>query len=117
MAVHFSPDDLRAVYELQRRLRPFKGWRLPPGDEIEFHFVKMRGQDQADCHHNGRRHVIRIASNKHRTLPAVIATMQHEMIHLYLDRVYPQDKAHHGRRFQVRADIVCKIHGWDRGQF
>lgn len=116
--VHFSPEDLRTLYDMNRTLPPFKGWKLPPGNEVEFHFVPMRGQDQADCQElaNGRWR-IRLAANKHRTLSAAIMTLQHEMVHLHLGTAYPRDRAHHGTRFQKAADRVCKIMGWDRGQF
>lgn len=116
--LHLTPTDLRAMYDLIRGTSPFKGWRLPEGDDVEFHFVKMRGQDQADCYENGKgRHVIRLAANKHHTLASSITTMAHEMVHLHLDKSYPRDRAHHGHRFQKHADIVCKHHGFDRGQF
>lgn len=116
--LHPTPDILEAVYELLRMTPPFKGWRLPPADEIEFHVTRMSGQDQADCYKNAAgRHVIRIAANKHHTLAPLVATMAHEMVHLHLDKSYPRDKSHHGSRFQRHADIVCKRHGFDRGQF
>lgn len=113
--LHLTPNDLCAAYDLLRGTAPFKRWKLPEGEEVEFHFVKMRSQ--ADCHHDGRRHVIRIAANKHHTLLATIVTMAHEMVHLHLDKSYPRDKSHHGSRFNKHADIVCKHHGFDRGQF
>lgn len=115
--LHPTPDMLEAIYELLRMTPPFRGWKLPHADDVEFHVRKMKGQTQADCCWNGNRHVIRIASNKHATLAATIATMAHEMVHLHLDRAYPNDRAHHGRRFNRLADLVCKRHTFDRGQF
>lgn len=115
--LHFEPHHLEAVYELLRMFPPFKGWKLPPADEVEFHVVRMKGQDQADCRWNGNRHVLRIAANKHATLASLIATMAHEMTHIHLDMAYPRDRAHHGFRFQKHANLVCRHHTLDRGQF
>lgn len=115
--LHLTPDMLDATYELLRLTPPFKSWRLPPADELEFRATNMKGQDQAYCHHDGTRHVIAIATNRHRTLASLTATMGHEMVHLHLDLAYPRDRAHHGRRFQRCADMVCRIHSLDRGQF
>lgn len=115
--LHLTPYDLCAIYDLLRGTKPFKAWKLPPGEEVEFHVVHMRGQDQADCQKVGGRHIIRLASNKHHTLAPAIATMAHEMVHMHLDMAYPRDKAHHGSRFRKHANIVCRYHGFDRGQF
>lgn len=115
--IYITPEQMELAYELLRASPPFKRWRLPSPDTIEFHAVPMRGQDQADCHWNGNRHVIRIASNRHHSLPPLIVTMAHEMVHLHLDISYPRDRAHHGRRFNQHADIVCRHHVFDRGQF
>ncbi len=86
-------------------------------DDVEFHVVRMKGQDQADCRWDGNRHVIRIAANKHASLAPLLATMAHEMLHLYLDRAYPQNRAAHGALFKRHADRICRQHTFDRGQF
>ncbi len=114
---HWTPEHLELAYELLRATKPFSGWRLPEADDVEFHVVRMKGQDQADCRWDGNRHVIRIAANKHASLAPLLATMAHEMLHLYLDRAYPQNRAAHGALFKRHADRICRQHTFDRGQF
>lgn len=115
--LHPTPEMLESVYELLRLTPPFRAWKLPPADDVEFHVVRMKGQDQADCYWNGNRHVIRIASNKHSSLAPIITTMAHEMLHLHLDRAYPRDRAMHGGRFKRHAKMICLAHTFDHGQF
>lgn len=112
---HWKPEHLELAYELLRATKPFSGWRLPEADEVEFHVVRMK--DQADCHWNGNWHVIRIADNRHASLAPLLVTMAHEMLHMYLDRTYPKDRAAHGWRFKRYADRICRHHTFDRGQF
>lgn len=112
---HWTPDDLERVYELLRHVKPFSAWRLPPGDEVEFHVTRMRAQ--ASCQRVGDRHIIRVSANRHASFAPLIATMAHEMLHMHLDTAYPRDKAHHGRRFHRHADLICRMHTFDRGQF
>ncbi len=114
---HWKPEHLELAYELLRATKPFSGWKLPHADDIEFRAVRMSGQDQAYCVHNGTRHVIAIALNKHASLAALLPTMAHEMLHLHLDRAFPKDRAAHGWRFKRHADRICRAHTFDRGQF
>ena len=114
--LHLTPEDLCAVYDLLRGTAPFKRWKLPPGEEVEFHAVKIT-HCQADSQRKGNRYVVRVAANRHHTLASATMTMAHEMIHLRLDIAFPRDRAHHGSRFHKHADAVCKAHSFDRGQF
>lgn len=115
--LHLTPEIVEAAYEVLRLTKPFNRWKLPDPDEIEFRAVKMTGQDQAYCVHDGKRHVIAIAINKHTSLHSLIPTLAHEMLHMHLDRAYPRDRAHHGKRFHRHADQICRHHTFDRGQF
>lgn len=115
--LHITPDMVELTYELLRATPPFKGWKLPHADEIEFHIAPMKGRDQADYHWNGRRHVIRVNPRKHHTLAALITTMAHEMIHMHEKLTCERWDVHHGRIFRKHATQVCRLHVLDRGQF
>lgn len=117
--LHLTPDMLEAAYELLRTTPPFKGWRLPPSDDIIFCVVTMRKhQDQADWTHTGTRHVIRINARKHATLASLIMTMAHEMCHVReYELGFRRADVMHGALYWRLANSVCKHHGFDKGQF
>lgn len=115
--LHITPEMMERTYELLRLTPPFRGWNLPHADEIEFRAVNMRGQDQGYCQHLGTHHCIALATNKHSTLHSLTLTIAHEMVHLRMEHAHPKDRAHHGARFKRYADMVCRHHTFDRGQF
>lgn len=114
--LHLSPEMLECAYELLRATRPFSGWRLPPADEVEFHIQRTRRQF-ADCEVVNGIPIIRVSATKHAQLGTLLATMAHEMIHLYEFNTLPTKEVRHGASFNKHADRVCKIHGFDRGSF
>lgn len=114
--LHLSPAMLECAYELLRTTRPFSGWKLPPADEVEFHIQRTRKQF-ADCEVVNGTPIIRVSAAKHAQLGTLLATMAHEMIHLYEFYTLPAKEVRHGATFNKHADRVCKIHGFDRGSF
>src|SRR5690349_18038866 len=36
MSLRLTPDIIEGAYEFLRMTPPFRGWRLPPADEVEF---------------------------------------------------------------------------------
>lgn len=110
--MHINPTMMEAAYNLLLTTPPFRGWKMPPSDDVVFvvlrtdrhsadHFIDTKG-----------RHTIRLSHRKHTTLAAVIMTIAHEMAHMK-----DTSKSHHGRQWHRLADTVCKHHGFDRGQF
>lgn len=116
MALHLTPELLERSYDLLRATPPFKRWRLPPGDEVEFHVTRSPAR-AGDCEGYGDIPVVRLSAALHATLPAVLMTMAHEMCHLYLARAHPDDRAHHGWRFRRAAKLVCRHHTFDEKAF
>lgn len=109
---------LEAVYEMLKTTRPFKRWKLPHANEVEFHVVnKLKSGGKADYFFDGETHIIRIEANCHTTLPEIIETMAHEMCHEKQEISWPQDKSHHGRRFKKLAAQVCRYHEFDLKTF
>ena len=48
MALRLTPEILEGAYEFLRATPPFRGWRLPHADEVEFVVSRHR-------HNNARR--------------------------------------------------------------
>lgn len=115
---HPTPDNLRAIYDMLRAVTPYLGWKLPPGEKIEFHVMRdpnFFGDHIADRARPDKPQIIRVSMRKNRTLHGTMATVAHEMIHVYEHRL--RIKSDHGPSFQRRADAVCKRLGFDRGTF
>ena len=116
MTLHVTPPMLEAAYTLLQSTPPFSGWKLPLADDVEFHVIRsptIRGEyDTA-----GDVHIIRISSAVIGTLQELLSTMAHEICHMRQQIVAPDDKSHHGARFQKYADSVCKMHCFDRKAF
>lgn len=109
--IHLTPEILRAAYEYLRATPPFNRWRLPAADEVEFHVTRHKDRT-GDCETaGGQEPIIRISAALVGWTSSLMATMAHELVHLYLDR--KGVRAHHGREFQRCARLVCKRHGFD----
>lgn len=109
---------LEQCYLLLLTTLPFRPWKMPHADEIHFYAKTI---DRPGTHgpqglywFDGTAHHIQINPERHHTLQAVLMTLAHELIHL---RVGNQDRGHHGAEFNRLADLVCRHHGFDRGQF
>ena len=117
--LHITHEILSSVYDLLRLTPPFSRWKLPEADDIEFratncddqalHWVAVDGDKE--------QHVIQVSPKHHHTLQAVLASMGHEMVHVHEYNIGFRRKTHHGWKFKILADQVCKHHGFDRGQF
>jgi predicted SprT family Zn-dependent metalloprotease len=59
---------------------------------------------------------IAISAQKVRTSQMLIATMAHEMIHLYQDESGTA-RGHHNAEFRRLAARVCAVHGFDPEEF
>lgn len=98
-----------AAYELLRTQRPFKGWKLPDGSDVEFLTIKGRHL-YGDC--DGE--TIRVSVSRHGHLQTLLATVAHEMIHLHQMRNKLETaNTEHNADFRKRAVRVCRIHGFD----
>lgn len=117
--LHPTPELCEQTYELLRLTLPFRRWRLPHADALEFrvtrctdrhgHFNNKDGKGWPD---------ITISSFHVKTLAQLTETMAHEMCHVrewqLLQRRW---RGGHGALFHKLANLVCKRHGFDRGQF
>jgi predicted SprT family Zn-dependent metalloprotease len=110
--VNITPDILHAAYEYLRACPPFKRWKLPHADVIEFHVIRHQST-AGRCHKNPLR--IDISHELIKRTHSLMETMAHEMIHLYLDRLGVRSE--HGADFKRCAALVCKHHGFDVALF
>jgi hypothetical protein len=105
-----TPDTLCAAYEYLRATPPFRRWKLPQGDQIEFrvtHEKSYVGQAIGGAEFP----IIWISGHHVGRTQTLLETMAHEMIHVYLDR--KGVRAHHGAAFKSCADRICRYHGFD----
>jgi hypothetical protein len=121
--MYLTPAIVEEMYNLLRACPPFRSWRLPPSDEVAFHITlskKTFGKcvyDWDDKHTRPPRFEFHASARCIRQLGTLTRFMAHEMIHMreYLTGV--RDDVKHGASFQRMADQVCRLHGFDRGEF
>jgi predicted SprT family Zn-dependent metalloprotease len=120
--MRLTPVILEAAYEFLRRTPPFSGWKLPEPDDVEFHIARRIPPNHlhfADFWLSaGGAPCIRFSERRHKHTATVLATMGHEMIHLYQHVAGRETKnTEHNREFHRLAKRVCDLHGWDAGAF
>jgi predicted SprT family Zn-dependent metalloprotease len=111
-----TPAVLAASYDLLRETAPFDDWNLPPSEDVQFAVTRRKDVHGDYTWLGGDKHRIRISARCHTYLPALIATMGHELIHMHM-RQSGMKGGDHGRAFHKLAAEVCKVHGLDPGQF
>lgn len=105
---------LVAAYNLLKVTPPFRRWKLPLADEVEFHVRKF--EHCADCVWGGENYIIRVSEKRHGRLALLVETLAHEMCHIKQHFDAPRERDH-GRRWRQLADQVCRQHGFDRKTF
>jgi hypothetical protein len=117
--LNITPDILAGAYDFLRCTQPFKAWKLPHSDDIEFHVTK----DKSLVGHYARSprkmdHEIGISAASVSQTNTLIFYMGHEMIHLY-QAIKKTDvgRTMHNAEFIRLANQVCSIHGWDAKLF
>lgn len=117
-----TPEMLESAYEYLRVSQPFRGWNLPHADQVSF---RVLGARDRFGHFRGRHKKaqgadgfseIAISAKLVKSSDLLIATMAHEMIHLYQDET-GNARGHHNPAFKKIAKRVCAIHGFDLESF
>lgn len=114
MSLRLTPEVLEAAYSFLLTTPPFRTWKLPPADEVEFHVVRdptMYG----DCVIDGETPVIRVSERKNGHVQTLLATLAHELVHLRQFQL--DDSANHNALFHKLARKVCLHHGFDPKSF
>lgn len=125
MALHLTPAMLECAYELLRATPPFKGWRLPEADDVEFHATHVKSDRWSDFSHwyddRGKKPrgkwVIRIDPRGCHQIGTLLVLLAHEMVHLYQAVRGGRLDVEHGADFRRLAKQVCARHGFDLGSF
>lgn len=118
MTLPLTPDSLAAAYEYLRTTPPFKRWKLPPADEVEFHVTRHR--DREGDHTTYQRtndHVIRVSSYHVKTTTDLLVCIAHELVHMRESQLGVRHRDHHTIVFRKLAQKVCTLHGWTMGSF
>ncbi len=122
--MHITPAMMEAAYTFLRETRPFKAWKLPDADDVEFQVksfghvgdYQWRFAGNPEISENWQ-HRIRVNPARHPHWTELLRTMAHEMIHLHQRRsaavAHKRQTATHGKFFQNTAKEVCRLHGWD----
>jgi hypothetical protein len=116
MTLHLTPEILVQAYELLRATPPFKRWKLPHADEVEFRVAKLSEPHSAEyTFSNTVAHRITVCPVENDTLAELLCAMAHEMTHMrqYAGRPGPS----HGPTFKRLAAQVCRVHGFDEATF
>lgn len=111
-----TPHSLAAAYDYLRTTLPFRAWKLPLADEVEFCVTRHR--DREADHNTYRRtdeHIIRVSSYVVKTTDGLMQAMAHEMIHA--KQVVAGTSTRHNADFKRLANRVCALHGWKYDSF
>ena len=115
MSLRLTPEVLAAAYEYLRACPPFNRWKMPEVDDVAFKVSRDTRTDGLCFQTADGGYGIAISDAKHSHTATLMATMAHEMVHVYLDR--RGVRAHHGADFRRCAALVCKHHGFDLAGF
>ena len=115
-----TPDMVAALYECLRQFPPFKRWKLPPADEIEFRVNNQRdsmGGYTRYC--RSADHIVIVSALTIGHFATLACVVSHEMVHLKqaIDKTEPKRAGGHNTEFRRLSKQVCEIHGWDYKAF
>lgn len=112
MSFPLHPSHLAIMYECLRKLPPFKEWKLPDADEIEFRTPAIIdfGEFRAP-------NVITVSSARHANFDTIMQTLAHEMLHLHQHLTGTENRYQHNAEFKRLAKRVTKNFGWDSKAF
>jgi hypothetical protein len=116
--LHLTPETLEASYLQLLTTLPFRRWRLPHPDKVEFVVSAHRDRHahhRAYCAPQLGEHEIAVSAYKVRTLDMLTQCMAHEMVHIRQDQLGMRDQ--HGKGFKRLAALVCRRHQFDLAKF
>ncbi|HXQ51150.1 MAG TPA: SprT-like domain-containing protein [Stellaceae bacterium] len=118
VTLRLTPEMLATAYEFLRVSAPFRAWKFPDADEVEFHVIRARDRRGHYCQGEGAPHRIAVSAANVGHTETLIRTVAHEMIHLYQrERRSDTTNAEHNAEFLRLARLVCLHHGFDPRAF
>jgi hypothetical protein len=117
--LHLSPEMLEAAYTLLQTTPPFRGWKLPHADDVQFQVASYTDSfADARFDRKKRQYVIRVSRRMCKQIGTILVAVAHEMCHVAeAERTGKWGRAEHGAIYNRLADSVCRWHGFDRGAF
>ena len=118
--LHLTPEALENAYEYLRSTLPFRRMHLPHADNLVFRVMGARdrfGHFKGRIKDNHDINEIGLSQTKVRSTDVLMATMAHEMLHLYQHEKGSCTRGVHNSQFQKIAARVCRIHGFDLESF
>ena len=118
MTIRLTPDVLRSAYAFLCTTGPFMRWKLPHPETVKF--VVSRSKDKRGDYEQlpDGTHCIRVSALNSGHTINVVATVAHEMVHLYQKHhKTPGHRSEHGAEFLRLAAQVCRYHGFDAKAF
>jgi hypothetical protein len=116
MTLPLTPHMLAAAYDFLRECPPFKRWRLPESDAIEFKVASARGHYGWQVTRPGG-NLIAISANAVGHTDSLLFVLAHEMLHLRQSLKKTCTHSEHNAEFRRVAHRICHIHGWDEKGF
>lgn len=114
--MHITPELMEGSYRLLLQSLPFRRWRMPHPDSVEF--VVSLHRDRSAHHRaykDGSGHEIAVSAHKVQNLQLLNECMAHEMVHIRQDQLGMRDK--HGDGFKRLAKLVCRRNGFNLAEF
>lgn len=116
--MHLTPELVEAAYELVRQSRPFRAWKLPEADDLEFRVTRHNDRYAHFEYDVGKYPNISVSERFVKTLPQLLEVLMHEAIHVYQWKAGRASKhAQHNADFKRIAKRVCAAHGFDPKTF
>lgn len=109
-----SVDQVAAAYEMLRVSAPYRAWKLPHGDEIEFKVTRHRDRfGHWSRYKRTNEHIIVISETLVTDMSLLLLTVAHEMIHLKQDIDKTDTRGNdHNAQFVRLAKRVSRCMGW-----
>jgi len=108
-----TPRECRAAYSFLRETLPFRRWKLPDADDLEFNITRVHSPMGVTISEGRRSIRIEISEKCHTHTATLLRTMGHEMIHVYENRL--GIRSEHGKHFKRCQKLFAKHHGFDPG--
>lgn len=115
MKLHPTPEMLERAYDYLRASPPFRKWKLPDPDDVEFRVNASRqyaGHERKYPTH----YEIAVSVECLSTTDALMRILAHEMVHVRCDMLGAKGYGH-GAQFRKLAKQVCQHHGFDEKLF
>lgn len=115
--MHLTPKMLEAAYEFLRTTAPFRSWKLPHGDHVEFHVWRHKKLEGLYIRWCDGRAAIKVSFTNVEHPSHALKVVAHEMIHLHQDIRGTDSRKEHNAEFKRLAKRVCRLHLWNEENF